>query len=456
MCATRALSGPAVEGLRVAALADLERGGDVHLEEPDAALACRSSHRVARRAAWRDQADDDDAPWAREEQRHLAGASDVLVAVLVLKPRSALTPARSTSPSSEAPSRRRAAARRGGAADVVLPEPGSPVSQTVSPRVGVRHATRSCHPLRRSRSGHQVSVSSLHAVAALDAIFKAYDMRGTYPDQLDEATCRAVGSAFATFAKAPKICIARDMRPSGVALAAAFADGARACGTEVVDLGMGSTDFLYFASGHLDCARRDVHRVAQPRPVQRHQALPRGREARGGGERARRDPGARRAGSSTTPAVGVRARRSSTWTSSRRGRTTSGRSSTRRCCVPLHVVADTANGMGGLVAPLVFDPLPFEVDYLYQELDGTFPNHPADPIQPENLVDLQAKVREHGCGRRPRVRRRRRPRVPHRRARRGRLGLAHDRARRRRRCSRGTPARRCSTTSSARRSSPRS
>src|ERR1019366_1928564 len=64
---------------------------------------------------------------------------------------------------------------------------------------------------------------------------------------------------------------------------------------------------------------------------------------------------------------------------------------------PLHVVADTANGMGGLVAPLVFGPLPFVVEYLYPELDGTFPNHPADPIQPENLVDLTAKVQEVGA-----------------------------------------------------------
>jgi phosphomannomutase len=64
---------------------------------------------------------------------------------------------------------------------------------------------------------------------------------------------------------------------------------------------------------------------------------------------------------------------------------------------PLKIVADTANGMGGLVAPAVFEGLPFEVEYLYIELDGTFPNHPADPIQPENLRDLQAKVLETGA-----------------------------------------------------------
>ena len=86
----------------------------------------------------------------------------------------------------------------------------------------------------------------------LDAIFKAYDVRGTYPDQLNEDVARAVGTAFATFAAAPRIAVARDMRPSGVTLVAAFAEGARVTGTEVIDLGMGSTDFCYFASGHLD------------------------------------------------------------------------------------------------------------------------------------------------------------------------------------------------------------
>ena len=64
---------------------------------------------------------------------------------------------------------------------------------------------------------------------------------------------------------------------------------------------------------------------------------------------------------------------------------------------PLKVVADTANGMGGLVVPAVFDPLPFELEVLYPELDGTFPNHPADPIQPENQRDLQDRVLATGA-----------------------------------------------------------
>ena len=77
-------------------------------------------------------------------------------------------------------------------------------------------------------------------------------MRGTYPDQIDERVAMAVGSAFATFAASPSIVMARDMRTSGVTLSEAFSQGARAVGVEVIDLGLASTDFLYFASGHLD------------------------------------------------------------------------------------------------------------------------------------------------------------------------------------------------------------
>ena len=83
-------------------------------------------------------------------------------------------------------------------------------------------------------------------------IFKAYDVRGTYPEQINEDLARAIGSAFATFVEAPRIVIGRDMRPSGVSLVAAFAEGVRAAGVEVLDIGLASTDFHYYASGHLD------------------------------------------------------------------------------------------------------------------------------------------------------------------------------------------------------------
>src|SRR5271167_897219 len=86
----------------------------------------------------------------------------------------------------------------------------------------------------------------------MDKVFKAYDVRGTVPDQLDADMCLAIGRAMARFAGAPEVLVCRDMRESGVELAAAFSDGVRAEGVDVTDLGMGSTDFLYFASGHLD------------------------------------------------------------------------------------------------------------------------------------------------------------------------------------------------------------
>jgi phosphomannomutase len=232
-------------------------------------------------------------------------------------------------------------------------------------------------------------------VADLDAIFKAYDVRGTYPDQLDEDVARAVGAAFATFAAATRLCIARDMRPSGETLSKAFAEGARACGTEVVDLGMGSTDFLYFASGHLDAP--GVMFTASHNPAQYNGiklclagAKPVGEESGLVEVKAlttrflAEPPGPPRAGLVELDLLGA-------WADHVRGFVDH---STLR---PLHVVCDTANGMGGFVAPLVFEGLPFKVDYLYQELDGTFPNHPADPIQPENLVDLQLAVRERGA-----------------------------------------------------------
>ena len=89
-------------------------------------------------------------------------------------------------------------------------------------------------------------------VNRMDKVFKAYDVRGTVPDQLDAAMCHAIGRAMARFAGAPEVLVCRDMRESGVELAAAFSDGVRSEGVNVTDLGMASTDFLYFASGHLD------------------------------------------------------------------------------------------------------------------------------------------------------------------------------------------------------------
>jgi len=235
-------------------------------------------------------------------------------------------------------------------------------------------------------------------MADLDAIFKAYDIRGTFPDEIDAQACHAIGAAFARFALSeggpvPEILVARDMRPSGVELAAAFSDGVRSQGVDVVDLGLASTDLVYFASGsraapgamftasHNPAQYNGIKFcLADARPVGADTGLDRVKELAQTGL-----PSAATTGSITSiDLLGAFADHVRSFVDVTKFR-------------PLKVVADTANGMGGLVVPAVFDALPFDLEILYPELDGTFPNHPADPIQPENQRDLCARVREVGA-----------------------------------------------------------
>ena len=233
----------------------------------------------------------------------------------------------------------------------------------------------------------------------LDAIFKAYDIRGTTPDQLDAGVARAVGEAFAVFVQgqdggAGRVLVGRDMRPSGVELAAAFAEGVRAQGLDVVDLGLASTDLVYFAAGRLDAPAAMF--TASHNPAQYNGmklclagARPVGEDS---GLREIKAMAAEGVPTAAGPPGGIESLdlldafadhvRSFIDTSALR---------------PLKVVADTANGMGGLVVPAVFAGLPVDLEILFGDLDGTFPNHPADPIQPENLRDLQARVVEVGA-----------------------------------------------------------
>ena len=241
---------------------------------------------------------------------------------------------------------------------------------------------------------------------SLDAIFKAYDVRGTVPDQLDPELAHAIGVGFATFAReesegrgesVTRVLMARDMRPSGVELSAAFADGVRSQGLDVVDLGLGSTDLLYFASGSMGAPGvmfTASHNPAQyngakfclsgARPVGEDTGLGRIREV-GEASLAGSVPPAATTGSiSSLDVLGAFADhvRSFVDVSS---------------LAPLQIVADTANGMGGLIVPAVFSSLPFQLEIMYGELDGTFPNHPADPIQPANTEDLRRRVVEAGA-----------------------------------------------------------
>jgi phosphomannomutase len=227
----------------------------------------------------------------------------------------------------------------------------------------------------------------------LDLIFKAYDIRGTYPDQLDAEICRRVGAAFARFAGAPTILIARDMRPSGPELAGAFAEGASSQGVDVVDLGLASTDLMYYASGALDAPGAMFTASHNPAGYNGIKLCLTGAKPVG------EDTGLAEIKKLATedlapaPATGGLSERNVLDAYAAHVRSFVDTSSLR----PLKVVADTANGMGGYVAPKVFEGLPFEVEYLFQELDGTFPNHPADPIQVENLRSLQARVLETGA-----------------------------------------------------------
>jgi phosphomannomutase len=229
---------------------------------------------------------------------------------------------------------------------------------------------------------------------SLDAIFKAYDVRGIYPDELDEKLARRIGNAFAHFTGAQHVVVGRDMRPSSEPLANAFIEGATVAGADVTDVGLCSTDVVYFASGRLDAPGAMFtasHNPAQYNGIKMCKA------------------GAAPIGEQTglhqikeMVESGVTSRGESSGKVEHRDMLDDFGAHVRSfvdvgALLPLKVVADTANGMGGLVVPKVFDGLPFELTILYGELDGTFPNHPADPIQPENLKDLQRAVLDLGA-----------------------------------------------------------
>jgi phosphomannomutase len=213
-------------------------------------------------------------------------------------------------------------------------------------------------------------------MTSLADIFKAYDIRGTVPDQLNADQCRAIGVATARFTGGPRILLARDMRESGVDLSHAFAEGARSEGVAIVDLGMASNGIKLCLSGArpigMDTGLAEIEATAQKLLDQW--------------------------GSDGPPAVDA-----STLAPMEEQNLLDEYADHVRSFVdldvlrPLKVVADTANGMGGLVAPKVFEPLPFQVEILFPELDGNFPNHPADPIQPENLTALKAAIVSAGA-----------------------------------------------------------
>ncbi|RHW28979.1 phosphomannomutase/phosphoglucomutase [Nocardioides immobilis] len=224
----------------------------------------------------------------------------------------------------------------------------------------------------------------------VNAVFKAYDVRGTVPDQLDEDFARTAGQAYVKVLGVTSMVIGYDMRPSSPGLAGAFADGATSAGADVTMIGLASTDQLYFASGHLGLPGAMFtasHNPAQYNGIKmcRAHAQPVGLES---GLAEIRDLVVK------GPAV----------TATRSGSISShdvlqAYAAHLLALAPvagrkLKVVVDAGNGMAGHTAPAVFERLADQVELvpMYFELDGTFPNHEANPIDEANLVDLQQRV----------------------------------------------------------------
>jgi phosphomannomutase len=239
-------------------------------------------------------------------------------------------------------------------------------------------------------------------MADVAAIFKAYDVRGVVPDQLDESVARATGAAFVEvldiLAGPGAVVIGYDMRPSSPGLAAAFAEGVTSTGADVIDIGLASTDELYFASGRLDLPGAMF--TASHNPA-RYNGI---KMCRAGAAPVGTDSGLREIADLVA-----------TWVTEGLAATAAAPGHVRKRDLlpayadhmhnlvdlsgirPLTVVVDAGNGMGGHTVPAVFASGQVTIVPLYFELDGNFPNHEANPLDPKNLVDLQAKIREVGA-----------------------------------------------------------
>jgi phosphomannomutase len=231
--------------------------------------------------------------------------------------------------------------------------------------------------------------------ASLGDIVKAYDIRGLVPDQLNEPLARDIGAAFVRYLGANRIATGYDMRDSSPGLAAAFAAGATSQGADVLDIGLASTDLLYFASGSLDVPGAMFtasHNPARYNGIKlcRPGAAPVGQDSGLADIRALVEEGVP---TYDGPPGSVTYRELLTDYSTY----LKGLVPEIRDIRSLKVVVDAGNGMGGLTVPKVFEDLPLELTELFFTLDGSFPNHEANPIDPANLVDLQAMVRDVGA-----------------------------------------------------------
>jgi len=231
-----------------------------------------------------------------------------------------------------------------------------------------------------------------------ESIFKAYDIRGIYPDTLDENVARDIGRAFVNYLglSGARVIAARDMRLSGEALEKAFIDGVTEAGADVLDLGMISTDALYFAVGHHEePAGAMVTASHNPKEYNGFKLCRENAIALSGEEGLYQIRDLILSGKIPGP-------------SEVRGSVEHGditQEYARHCLSfidtrglrPLKIVVDAGNGMAGKMLPPIFEHLPFEVVPMYFELDGSFPNHPPNPIEPENMRELQERVLAEGA-----------------------------------------------------------
>ncbi|WCH92030.1 phosphomannomutase/phosphoglucomutase [Streptomyces moderatus] len=234
--------------------------------------------------------------------------------------------------------------------------------------------------------------------ADLSQLVKAYDVRGVVPDQWDESLAELFGAAFVRVTDASAIVIGHDMRPSSPGLSRAFARGAAAQGVDVTEIGLCSTDQLYYASGALDLPGAMFtasHNPAQYNGIKmcRAGAAPVGQDTGLAEIRELAENWLESGAPAPAERTGTITRRDTLEDYAAHLRSLVDLTSIR----PLKAVVDAGNGMGGHTVPTVFGGLPLDVVPMYFELDGTFPNHEANPLDPANIVDLQKRVREEGA-----------------------------------------------------------
>ncbi|MEU2272214.1 phosphomannomutase/phosphoglucomutase [Streptomyces olindensis] len=234
--------------------------------------------------------------------------------------------------------------------------------------------------------------------ADLSQVVKAYDVRGVVPDQWDESLAELFGAAFVQVTGASAIATGHDMRPSSPGLSRAFARGAAGQGADVTEIGLCSTDQLYYASGALNLPGAMFtasHNPAQYNGIKmcRMGAAPVGQDTGLAEIRELVERWSESGAPEPAAKTGAISARDTLSDYAAHLRSLVDLTSIR----PLKVVVDAGNGMGGHTVPEVFAGLPLTLVPMYFELDGTFPNHEANPLDPANLVDLQKRVREEGA-----------------------------------------------------------